>query len=128
MCIYTHASLHGPKNRAVQQVYALRHLLKLFQATVSKTGLYVAGPWTFAAQREGKLKVAQRRVLRSMLQKTRKQTKVEEEEGRGRRQTREGARVQDSAEYNGESEEMDSGEDSEEEQEEAEEMLGEAGE
>ena len=48
----------------------LRDRLKLFQATVTTTVLYGSGSWVMTTEREQKLRVAQRRMLRWMIGST----------------------------------------------------------
>ena len=59
--------------------FRLQCRLRLFNATVSQTLLYGAGTWTLNAEREAKLRTAQRRMIRSMLQRPRRREEEIEE-------------------------------------------------
>ena len=82
----------GLKRELCNKDFRLQLRLRLFDSTVSQTLLYAAGTWTMNAEREAKLRTAQRQMLRSMPQRPRRQQetssrresqheKEEEEEG-----------------------------------------------
>ena len=55
------------KGELCDKRYSLLHRLRLFGAVVAPTVLYGSGTWTMTAEREKKLKGAQRKMLRRML-------------------------------------------------------------
>ena len=71
----------GLRRELCNRGFRLQKRLRLFNATVSQTLLYASGTWTLNAEREAKLRAAQRRMLRSMLQRPRRPQRHGQAEG-----------------------------------------------
>jgi hypothetical protein len=66
------AKFHKHKSELCCRHFPLRDRLKLFEAVVTPTVLYSAGTWTMNVERERKLKMNQRRMLRKIVRVGRK--------------------------------------------------------
>ena len=61
------AKFHKHKLELCGKHFPLKDRLRLFEAVITPTVLYSAGTWTMNAERERKLKTAQRRMLRTIV-------------------------------------------------------------
>ena len=66
------AKFHQHKQELTNRRYDLYDCLRLFQATLTPTVLYACPTWTLMKQLEAKLRRAQRRMLRMIMQTLRR--------------------------------------------------------
>ena len=72
------AKFHAQKKILCSKHYPLQDRLRLFEATVTPSVLYACGGWTMKASRENSLRVAQRSMLRRIVQVGRRSAKTED--------------------------------------------------